>query len=105
VLSDASQLFQGSQVVGMIWLTKRNTERRSMNKIIRDYYKVTIQTDPQDSPRYTSLLAIDVAKERCKVECVPCQWDAELIAGEVGKGEVTYKVRRTRHKTNGGKDQ
>lgn len=65
---------------------------------VRDYYEVKLPTDLSDSLDDLSSMAINEAKERARLYCVPAEWSAKLIAGEVGEGEVSFRVCRLRNK-------
>ena len=72
-----------------------------MSRFVYDYYEVSLPGDifdGEDALERLANLAIDEARERAKLYCIPAEWTAERISGEVGDFEVTFKVRRKREK-------
>lgn len=70
-------------------------------KIVRDYYLVKIPGDIGQSLEGLADLAINEARERAKLYCMPAEWQATHIAGELGDFEVIFRVRRKRFKREG----
>lgn len=68
-----------------------------------DYYEIEIpgdvfQGDSMEEQREgICQQAIDEARERAKLYCVPANWSAHIIKGEPGDTIVTVKVRRVRN--------
>lgn len=74
-----------------------------MSQYVYDYYEISIPGDVfdgEDALERLSHLAIDEAKERAKLYCLPAEWSAERISGEVGDFEVKFKVRRKRYRNS-----
>lgn len=42
-------------------------------------------------------LAISEAEEQSDVFAIPSHWEATLVAGEVGDGQLTFEVKHTRY--------
>lgn len=64
-----------------------------------DYYEINLPGDLFDSSDTEAFAsqAIDEARERAKLYCIPATWTATLIRGTLGESfEVTYKVCRKR---------
>lgn len=69
-----------------------------MANLVRDYYTVRLPGDACDSLDDLSSMAINEAKERAKLYCVPAMWTVKVLAGEVGDWEVSLRVCRVRNK-------
>lgn len=69
-----------------------------MSKYKYDYYTVSVPGDCYDTREELGQLAIREAEERTKLYCLPCEWTAKLVAGELGDYELSFKVRRKRAK-------
>jgi len=71
----------------------------AQRKIIRDYYTVKVKVPGDMSDRLEDLAdqAIAEARERARLYCLPAEWKATRIAGDVGDTEVTFRVCRRRH--------
>jgi hypothetical protein len=67
-------------------------------KLVRDYYQVSVPGNCAESLEELGDIAIQEARERAKLYVVPCNWEAQHVAGELGDFEVKFKVCRTRHK-------
>jgi hypothetical protein len=65
-------------------------------KTVRDYYTVTVPGDLADTVTDLAVAAINEARERTRLYCIPAEWTATLIAGEPGDFEVTFRVVRRR---------
>jgi hypothetical protein len=68
---------------------------------VRDYYKVAVPGDVFDELNAGTLLAelaINEARDRAKLYCVPALWTAKLISGEVGDYEIVFQVVRKRNR-------
>jgi len=63
-----------------------------------DYYDVEVPGDCADSIEELASIAIDEARERARLYCIPALWTARLIAGVVGDWTVYFRVCRKRHK-------
>lgn len=69
-----------------------------------DYYEISIPGDvcdggtmtDEESLEYMADMAINEARENAKLYCIPAEWTAERISGELGDWEVIFKVRRKR---------
>ena len=73
-----------------------------MSRFVYDYYEISIPGDVydgEDAMERLADLAIDEARERAKLYCIPAEWTAERISGEVGDWEVKFRVRRKRNRT------
>jgi len=64
----------------------------------RDYYTVQVPGDAADSVADLADIAIDEARDRARLYCMPALWTATLVSGELGDWSVTFRVRRTRVK-------
>jgi len=67
--------------------------------IVYDYYTVAIPGDVfdcEDALERLADLAIDEARERARLYCIPAEWRATLLSGEVGDWEVKFRVCRKR---------
>ena len=67
-------------------------------KTVRDYYTVKVPGDAADTIQELAELAINEARERAKLYCIPASWTPTLVSGEVGDCEVTFRVCRRRYK-------
>lgn len=72
-----------------------------MKSLVRDYYTVSLPGDVFDSLEDLSSLAINEAKEKVRLYCVPAIWTVKVLAGEVGDHEVSFRVCRVRNKRSG----
>lgn len=68
-------------------------------RFVYDYYTVSVPGDLSDSMEELGQQAIREAEERTKLYCIPCQWSAEPIKGEIGSYKVLFLVRRKRNKS------
>ncbi|MGW8177779.1 MAG: hypothetical protein ACWGQW_03180 [bacterium] len=81
--------------------------------MVRDYYTVKLPIDMVESEpesfsdedkEYLCDLAINEARERARLYCIPATWVAEVVMFDplvplVDNGEYVIKVVRVRHKT------
>lgn len=104
------------------------TPNESVQKLVRDYYTIRLDSEmveavagPPFQPdgwqkhewgdgsaralRHQQLektacdLAIDEARERAKLYCIPCTWEATILQdGWYSGGEYVVRVKRTRFK-------
>jgi len=72
-----------------------------MKSLVRDYYTVSLPGDVFDSLEDLSSLAINEAKEKARLYCVPAIWTVKVLAGEVGDHQVSFRVCRVRNKRSG----
>jgi hypothetical protein len=63
-----------------------------------DYYVIGVPGDLAESMQELAEQAIAEAREKARLYCMPCEWSAHAISGEVGGMEVRFKVRRKRNK-------
>ncbi len=70
-----------------------------MAKIIYDYYTIAVPGDCVSTMSELHSIAIDQARELTRLYCIPAEWTSTLISGEIGDYEVTFRVRRRRHKS------
>jgi len=68
------------------------------SKIVRDYYRVSIPGDCADTIDELGHIAINEARERAKLYCMPADWRATLVRGQLGDFEVTFRVVRYRNR-------
>ena len=66
--------------------------------MVYDYYNVEVPGDCFDSLSRLTELAIDIARERARLYCVPAVWTAKHIRGTVGDFRVQFRVCRMRRK-------
>lgn len=64
----------------------------------RDYYTISVPGDCADSMQELGSIAINEARERAKLYCMPATWEAKHISGQLGDWEVSFRVVRTRVK-------
>lgn len=62
-----------------------------------DYYTIGIPGDAFETLKEASDCAIDEARDRASLYCIPCDWCATVISGEIGDYEITFRVRRRRN--------
>lgn len=74
--------------------------QRPKSLIIRDYYVVSIPGDLSDNMEDLASQAITEARERAKLYCVPAEWSATPISGEIGSFEVKFRVVRRRRRVS-----
>lgn len=73
-----------------------------MAKYRYDVYTVTVPGDTNDEAdrkvwlEEAAGIAINEARERAKLYCMPANWTATLVKGEQGDFEVTFRVVRKR---------
>ena len=63
-----------------------------------DYYNIEVPGDCADSIEELGDIAIDEARDRARLYCMPALWTAVLIAGEIGDWTVTFRVCRKRYR-------
>ena len=61
-----------------------------------DYYDVEVPGDCADSIEDLADIAINEARERARLYCIPALWTARLVEGAVGDWQVRFKVSRKR---------
>jgi len=66
--------------------------------MVYDYYIIDVPGDCANTIEELGDIAINEARERAKLYCIPCDWCATAISGEVGDFNVRFKVRRRRNK-------
>lgn len=70
-----------------------------MSRVLRnmgityDYYTIELR---EDTGNANTDVAIELAKKRAKLECIPCEWEASLVSD--GSVKV-FRVRRKRYRT------
>jgi hypothetical protein len=67
-----------------------------MRTICYDYYVVDVPGDCADSLEELAEIAIAEARERTRLYCIPANWYAKWICGEIGGWVVRFKVCRQR---------
>jgi len=65
-------------------------------RIITDRYTVDVPGDCSDSITELGDLAIHEAQERARLYCIPAEWEARHVSGEVGDFYVRFTVLRRR---------
>lgn len=65
---------------------------------VYDYYQVDVPGDCADTIQDLGHVAINEARERTRLFCMPCDWRATKIKGEVGDFNVRFRVVRTRNR-------
>ena len=71
------------------------------SKCVYDYYEIAVPGDAfdgDDAIQQLGSLAIDEARERAKLYCVPAEWTSKLISGEAGDFECVFQVVRKRNR-------
>lgn len=63
-----------------------------------DYYTISLPGDLFLEIEHFKNYAVNQAMEQTKLYCVPAEWSAKLVKGEVGDNEITFKVCRKRNK-------
>ena len=66
-----------------------------------DYYTIDVPGDCADTIEELGGIAINEARERARLYCIPALWTARLISGAVGDWEVTFRVSRKRRALKG----
>jgi hypothetical protein len=66
-------------------------------KIVYDYYIVDVPGDLADTIEDLGQAAINEAAERARLYCMPCNWIAKHVGGEVGNWYVRFRVCRMRN--------
>lgn len=67
-------------------------------RFVYDYYFVDIPGDCSDEMTILAEMAIEEAKDKAKLYCVPAIWTSERISGEIGDFNVRFKVCRKRNR-------
>ena len=67
-------------------------------KTIRNHYKVTVPGDCADTLKDLGSIAINEARERARLYCLPATWTAIHQKGNVGGWNVTFNVYRWHYK-------
>ena len=68
-----------------------------MRRFKHDYYTIDIPGDCANTISDLGSIAIDEARERARLYCIPALWRASLIAGNVGDWNVRFRVCRKRN--------
>ena len=63
-----------------------------------DYYTIDVPGDCADTIEELAGIAIDEARDRARLYCLPALWTATRIVGDVGDWTVRFRVCRKRHK-------
>lgn len=66
---------------------------------VYDYYTIEVPGDIYPTLKWLGEVAIDEAKERARLYCIPCEWTATHVRGKPGDAYVVFQVRRKRNKT------
>jgi len=66
-------------------------------KLVYDYYRITVPGDCAESIEDLADIAINEAREQAALYCIPCDWQATHVSGEVGDWNVVFRVRRRRN--------
>ena len=75
-----------------------------MSRCVYDYYVIELPGDMYDDLPKDEWLermedhAIDEARDRALLYCIPAEWRVELLEGEQGDFLVMFKVRRKRNR-------
>jgi hypothetical protein len=69
-----------------------------VRKTVTDRYIVKVPGDAGPTMTYLLGLAITEARERARLYCMPCEWTAQRLNGDLGDHEVTFKVTRRRNR-------
>lgn len=67
-----------------------------------DYYRVAVPGDMcegDEAMEELASVAINEARSRARLYCIPALWAAKLVSGEVGGSEVVFQVVRKRRVT------
>lgn len=71
------------------------------SEYVIDCYKVKVPGDvfsEDEALQQLANLAIDTARDRAALYCVPALWTAKLVSGSVGDFEVVFQVTRKRRR-------
>jgi len=60
----------------------------------RNHYKVAVPGDCAETLRELGEIAINEARERARLYCMPATWIARRVKGNVGDWNVTFNVYR-----------
>ena len=63
-----------------------------------DYYIIDVPVDCADTLDALADIAINEARERAKLYCIPCDWSATVISGKGGNSDMRFRVRRRRNR-------
>ena len=69
---------------------------KAKQKYKRNYYTVTVPGDLSDNMEDILDQAITEARERARLYCIPAEWTATRVSGELGDFEITVRVCRKR---------
>jgi hypothetical protein len=67
-----------------------------VSEIVIDRYSVSVPTDYAETEEELAEVAIDEARERTKLYCIPAEWKAFVVARGY---ETTFLVTRRRRRT------
>ncbi len=67
-------------------------------KYVYDYYEISIPGDAFETMEDACDCAINEARDRARLYCMPCMWSAWPIRGEIGSWEIIFKVSRKRNR-------
>ncbi len=65
---------------------------------VRDYYVIDVPGDLSDDMDVILDQAITEAREKARLYCMPAEWTATRISGEIGDNSIMVRVRRKRNK-------
>lgn len=67
-------------------------------RTLRNYYRVTLPGDLYDNIESLSDYAINEARERARLFCIPCNWTSTHVSGQIGDHAIVFRVCRTRRR-------
>jgi hypothetical protein len=70
---------------------------KSLKRFRYDYYEIAIPGDCADTIEALANIAIDEARERTRLYCIPALWVSRWISGEIGDWIVRFRVIRKRN--------
>jgi hypothetical protein len=68
------------------------------SRFVRNYYTVNVPGDAFGTLEEVTDYAINEARERAKLYCIPCEWTARVVSGELGDFEIEVRVCRKRNR-------
>jgi hypothetical protein len=68
-----------------------------VHKYLYDQYTIDVPGDCAETIQELGEIAINEARERARLYCMPANWTATRISGEVGDNNVRFKVVRKRN--------
>ncbi len=68
------------------------------SKVIRNYYTVNVPGDAFETLEDVTDHAVHEARERAKLYCIPAEWTATVVRGEIGDHEIEVRVCRKRNR-------